>query len=391
MYAFFVPSGGKDGRIPTIIVGAKGWDQYADVVCDGTDDQVEINNAIDSIVDKYGGGIVFLTPGIFTISSTIYVKDNVTLMGSGPGITVINTSSNTDVITVVGDNSSVRSLGIEGPGTFNKGIYLYQTSNNLVSDVAVDRASIHAYLTKNTIVKDSIVSRHSAHGILFASVNGGIIDNSVSTQNNQNGLQITLSQNISIKGVISVANGQYGIQSNAYYVSINGSVFSNNGNAGIDITGGYQSITGNTISNNPLGIFLDADNSMATGNMLYGNGTGIRISRTNATVSGNTITTSQQYAIEISYLAQNATIQGNMITYSSQASANTYSDIYVDAQNCTISNNTIIAGDTQSKYGIEETTDADYNVYVGNVIQGQASGHFNLYGPNDITVANILR
>ena len=56
----------------------------ADYVCDGTDDQVEIQQAIDAVANA-GGGTVKLLEGTYNIAATIDMKDNVVLKGSGYG------------------------------------------------------------------------------------------------------------------------------------------------------------------------------------------------------------------------------------------------------------------------------------------------------------------
>lgn len=63
----------------------------ADYVCDGTDDQVEINQAITDL--PAGGGRIILLEGEYDISSQITIsKDNVTLQGQGFG-TYLNVDS----------------------------------------------------------------------------------------------------------------------------------------------------------------------------------------------------------------------------------------------------------------------------------------------------------
>ena len=56
------------------------WDK-ADYICDGIDDQVEIQAAID-YVEAMGGGIVVMTPGRFNQSTGIKTASGVKLRGS---------------------------------------------------------------------------------------------------------------------------------------------------------------------------------------------------------------------------------------------------------------------------------------------------------------------
>lgn len=55
----------------------------ADFVCDGTDDQDEINAALTATRDEAGGGLVQLTEGTFHISDTVNLLGDVGLRGQG--------------------------------------------------------------------------------------------------------------------------------------------------------------------------------------------------------------------------------------------------------------------------------------------------------------------
>lgn len=57
-----------------------------DYVCDGVDDQVEINQAIDSLPDS--GGEIHLSRGIFNIGSNIIINKRIKIVGEGKSITL---------------------------------------------------------------------------------------------------------------------------------------------------------------------------------------------------------------------------------------------------------------------------------------------------------------
>lgn len=57
-----------------------------DYVCDGVDDQIEINQAIDSLPDS--GGEIHLSRGIFNIGSNIIINKRIKIVGEGKGITL---------------------------------------------------------------------------------------------------------------------------------------------------------------------------------------------------------------------------------------------------------------------------------------------------------------
>ena len=63
--------------------------ERADYVCDGVDDQVEIQAAIDALPN--GGGEVILLEGLYWINANINLKSNVTVSGQGYGTHLKNT------------------------------------------------------------------------------------------------------------------------------------------------------------------------------------------------------------------------------------------------------------------------------------------------------------
>lgn len=72
-----------------------------DYVCDGIDDQLEINQAIDSLPDS--GGEIHLSRGIFNISNTIYIRKRIKLVGEGKGITLDRNNVNNGGTTLLSE------------------------------------------------------------------------------------------------------------------------------------------------------------------------------------------------------------------------------------------------------------------------------------------------
>jgi polygalacturonase len=79
------------GRGPTLTVAASDAHAtvkaQADYLCDGTDDDVQIQAAIDALAAA--GGKVVLTEGTFTIGTAPVLASNTCLVGQGMGITTI--------------------------------------------------------------------------------------------------------------------------------------------------------------------------------------------------------------------------------------------------------------------------------------------------------------
>lgn len=83
-YNFVVP-GAAGGTVSVIVAATDSSDRgklQADYVCDGTADDVEINEAL-SQVKAAGGGTVFLSAGSYTLADTIKISSDVILVGEG--------------------------------------------------------------------------------------------------------------------------------------------------------------------------------------------------------------------------------------------------------------------------------------------------------------------
>lgn len=71
---------------------SEGQKLSCDYVCDGVDDQIEINQAISSLPDS--GGEIHLSRGIFNISNSIIINKRIKLVGEGKGITLYRNNVN---------------------------------------------------------------------------------------------------------------------------------------------------------------------------------------------------------------------------------------------------------------------------------------------------------
>jgi len=122
----------QDIRISTFVVAANDslHKNMADYVCDGVDDQVEIQAAIDA-VSALPGGSVYLTEGKFNISDTISIAANgISLIGANNYTSTLFLVNNTDkdMIDVGGRNVELRSfklLGNKGNQAAGRGIFLH--------------------------------------------------------------------------------------------------------------------------------------------------------------------------------------------------------------------------------------------------------------------------
>jgi len=123
----FISVAGKP--TPTVLVAASNakTTSGADYVCDGVDDQNEINEAIASLGAT--GGIVRLSEGTFYITSSINLSSNVTIEGAGAGTELMIpdalnvdlsmfTASDSTKIRITNLQANVNSSGNTGYQTF---------------------------------------------------------------------------------------------------------------------------------------------------------------------------------------------------------------------------------------------------------------------------------
>ena len=111
----------KVSRSTFVTVGSSTFTEATDYVCDGTDDNVQIQAAIGRSAAA-GGGTVLLSPGTFNIEDgvTIDIADNVSLIGCGSSTIVkalvdgsyinIGSSSNTKVANIL-IQTAIRASG----------------------------------------------------------------------------------------------------------------------------------------------------------------------------------------------------------------------------------------------------------------------------------------
>jgi len=115
----------------------------ANYVCDGTDDQVEINNAINALPSY--GGTVRLMEGTYRISGAINAVSNLVLEGCGWENTKLLMRYDDSAIDLLGyDNITIRDIEIDGDNR----AYISGRKNEIIDgtgneDVTIERIYIH--------------------------------------------------------------------------------------------------------------------------------------------------------------------------------------------------------------------------------------------------------
>lgn len=101
-------------RTATLVIAASNSSDkskaQADYVCDGINDEVEINDAIN-VLATLGGGSLVLLEGQFVLSSPIVVKSNIELRGQGHS-TVIRALPNDPAIDSLWDAGAIHDIRI---------------------------------------------------------------------------------------------------------------------------------------------------------------------------------------------------------------------------------------------------------------------------------------
>lgn len=186
-------SGGK--KVARFVIGTStsGWtEKDCDYLCDGTDDQEEIIQALNDLPAT--GGEVVILDGTYNITASINIpKDNVSIRGNGNATTLkrMYNSTNTDsgptasgLITLNGKSGcKIQGLQIDGnkatyTASYNYGIYLTSSSNNAV--------------TGNTC-------NNNSHGIRLHSSSSNTITGN-NCNNNSYGISLDSSRNNTVTG-----------------------------------------------------------------------------------------------------------------------------------------------------------------------------------------------
>jgi parallel beta-helix repeat protein len=387
------PEGPRGYRFASFLVAAYNsiGNGNADFVCDGENDQVEIQQALDNLPS--GGGSVYLREGTYNIGAPINLDNNAALIGSGTG-TLLYLANNVNANVLQATNcenllvanmkiwgnrlnntnsngiyfDSVTSSKIEGTwikNCFNYGISLYSSSNNTITGNTCMVSCIYLDTSSNNTVSGNTCMGDYAGIYLNNSSNHNTITGNTYQGNSVGICLYTSSKHNTITGNTCQGN-TFGIY---LYILCNN-----------------NTVAGNTCQGNDIGILLDqADNNTFTGNTCSGNSwDGITSqSSDNNTFTGNTVQGNGEHGICLRWSDSN-TVSINTVVGNSQENDNSYDGIHVtsDSDYNNIQGNTVRrgTGGNQQRYGIRiNLTGCDNNLvanndcYVGGVTAGISS------------------
>jgi parallel beta-helix repeat protein len=265
-----------------------GWTaEQCDYLCDGTDDQEEIIQALNDLPET--GGEVVILDGTYNITASIHIpKDNVSLRGNGNATILKRMYNSTDtdngstargLITLIEKSGcKIQGLQIDGnkatyTANYNYGIYLSSSSDNTITGTTCinnnNGIRCDSSSNKNTVIGNTCTS--NSHGIRFDSSNDNTIIDNICNNNSSNGIYLYSSSNNNMITGNICNNNYYGIflysSSNN---TITGNTCNNNNNNGIRLylSSNNNTVTGNTCNNNYYGIYLysSSSNNTVTGN-----------------------------------------------------------------------------------------------------------------------------
>ncbi len=404
-----------------IIVATDGSGDYN---CDGTADEVEINDALSNLPST--GGIVLLKKGTYNIAGSIDIlKSSVILQGEGKSTKIfLSNSGNVDIIRVGNGTTIVNDCVVED--LMVDGNRANQTS--LGSAIIIWGASGTKAL--RNIVRGCRLTNCYLDCLKLIFADKSIIENNVIDENTGGaGIGIfSSSQTNNIVGNILIRNS-YGVYSNSHYNNIASNVFVDNTSYGVYLNGTVNcNVSANwfgSIAYYQTGVYLAAGTGRTaiTGNSFYqpyrailgAADTGVIAN----TISGNSIYLANQEAIYLQAGAGQNAIVGNTFRFCSMhgvrirgsknvissnifndnglGTNNTYSDIFLDDNGTTYSTyNTVIGNNCQAgsankvAYHIRENaTGDDFNLIIGNVCKDGVTAQISLQGANSVRGTNI--
>ena len=333
------PSWANVTRSATFVIAASDSStlskQQADYVCDGVDDQVEIQAAIDALPAV--GGTIIMREGVYSISAYVTISSNVTLLGYGnakiiDAVYIGELLYVLDATNVTVDGIHINVTKTSGGTTNGFGIYINNSNN-----VTIKNSNIEG--TSNTTPTWGVAGKNSNYITFDSNYVSGIQYEALSFWWNVN--HSIMSNNIMVENGFGMV-----IERESSYNTLIGNTITNSNLTTGDIlvrNAHHNSVTGNTIKNNfsltyKQGVAVEnfSHDNVISGNTLVGlyDSIAIKSGSQGNTISNNNIIGKINNGIYL--LTQNNQVIGNTISYAN-------SGIYVSGGTSNnISNNKIV-------------------------------------------------
>jgi len=297
------------------------------------------NDSLNALIDSvgaWGGGVIYLPAGDYSIDDEIVVDhDNITLMGDGMKATVITPTWNarkSAIEVVASDYCTITGLGVrkslytgadEAIGIAIRG-GKYNTVSYCWAD-SCDDSGIHvgydwdAYfaLDAEDTYDPSTAELHEIDGFGHA-----IIGNLVTNTIEGTGIEIMRADSLYVVGNTVNTSSEYSVRVDATYgTTISGNVFTGSGSSGISVqgygdagSGVIKKVIGLTIADNVINgyhgvvLFNGATDIVIDGNAIKaGAGNGIMLDRPREQGAGSTL----DYAWQNVLITNNSIMEGN--------------------------------------------------------------------------------
>lgn len=417
----------------------------AHVVCDGTDDEIEIQAALDTY--KH----VYLKAGTYTLNDSIYVPTIFSLVGAGSdtvleqgswsaisyNVSTIhgvlkdfkilgNASANSPCIDAYPDDTDgylrIENVIIDGNSVSDMGILSYGYHIDIINcDIYnTDDAGVQIYVQKYNVERCRVhncgnyglwlyaeLAGSACHNICYSNVNAGLntegwdapvdVIGNICYNNTTDGIQLATCQWMTCIGNVCYGNTQSGINlSSLQHSTVVGNECFNNGDYGIESSfSTWITIASNSIhENTKSGIFISQSDLMnITGNICDQNTlSGIHCYSSNAIINGNICVQNGQHGIIIQTCSDTSVV-GNNVYDNSQTTNNTYDGILLTGnvlRACVQCNK--VRGDAvgnKHRYGINIAAAGDTDNLVTNndLLGSSVSGSLNDAGTGTITAA----
>ena len=276
-----------------VIVGSSGYVGEYNYLCDGTDDEVEIQAAIDWLAGTYNGGVVELTEGTFNIGANdIVLHSGIVLMGRGKA-TILVQGSGDYVISAQGsdgselDNIIIQDLQITSAYVADD-IYFTYVQDSMIRNVTItdyDESAIHLNESLRITIQGNTFVNGADFGIEIDRASADytvckIIENTFIHCDNIYPMKISNAENSFIENNHFISC-PFAIWINgSFNTAVRGNVLSwdmvrstlrmmsSVDTAGILVQGNNNLVEGNTVRNQVIGIHVE---SGATDNVIIGN------------------------------------------------------------------------------------------------------------------------
>ncbi len=353
--------------------------RQADYVCDGTDDHVEIQAAIDALPDA--GGVVELSTGTFAQADVILVDSGVWLRGAGTATVLYLVDGtdrpqilNRDYTNATGGNSGIviSDLKLDGNKANNASSNPFIDYYNCpilfryVHDSAIERNTVInapgigidiSYSTHINVNRNFVFdSYHDAIKIIFGSS------------------YVNVTNNI-VQGYTAGSAKGVEVQDGTSFVTVANNIIREfHGGVGVEVHPDELACSNITISGN----LIDAVDHHGI-SLLGLSGEGQQL--TDITISGNTVRNSAVYNIRVAYTSR-ATIDGNRV-YGAGSNG-----IHISSGN---NRDVVITGNTVESNDFGIMAYSSHTTIAGNIVASNNKYGIAFYGSDAIISDNLVK